>query len=148
FAERDLDREHMTPPRSNHIRLTSHPGGDRPTRFPLVWGAPSARERGPVVASIAVPSDRNAIVAHGGSYSVYRALAAAVGALSPDARTDLTDTSPVIDIGPHPQWRNPSAIVSLDPWGHRVAEDFKPEIDAGVDIRPTIAVTRARLTLP
>jgi GTP cyclohydrolase II len=38
--------------------------------------------------------------------------------------------------------------VSLDPWGHRITEDFRAEIDAGLDIRPTIAVTKARLTLP
>ncbi len=42
----------------------------------------------------------------------------------------------------------PTRIVSLDPWGHRVAEDFKTEIGEGVDIRPTIAITKARLTLP
>src|SRR4029077_19048655 len=38
-------------------------------------------------------------------------------------------------------------IVSLDPWGHRVHADFRAEIDEGLDIRPTIAVTRARLTI-
>jgi GTP cyclohydrolase II len=38
--------------------------------------------------------------------------------------------------------------VSLDPWGHLVTDAFKAEIDAGVDIRPTIAVTKARLSLP
>ena len=38
-------------------------------------------------------------------------------------------------------------IVSLDPWGHMVAEAFQPEIAEGIDIRPSIAVTRARLDL-
>ena len=38
-------------------------------------------------------------------------------------------------------------IVSLDPWGHLAAEAFATEIAAGVDIRPTIAVTKARLDL-
>jgi GTP cyclohydrolase II len=38
--------------------------------------------------------------------------------------------------------------VSLDPWGHRVAQDFATEIAEGLDIRPTIAVTKARLTIP
>jgi GTP cyclohydrolase II len=37
--------------------------------------------------------------------------------------------------------------VSLDPWGHLVAETFKTEIAEGLDVRPTIAVTRARLDL-
>ena len=64
------------------------------------------------------------------------------------ARPDLKDTHPVVEMGPHPQWTDPSRIVSLDPWGHRVAEDFRAEIESGLDIRPTIAVTRARLTLP
>ena len=53
-----------------------------------------------------------------------------------------------MDIGPHPQWSGKTRIVSIDPWGHRVAEDFRTEIEGGLDIRPTIAVTRARLTLP
>src|SRR5258708_39272726 len=39
-------------------------------------------------------------------------------------------------------------MVSLDPGGHLVAENFKAEIAEGMDIRPTIAVSRARLDLP
>jgi GTP cyclohydrolase II len=101
-----------------------------------------------VIASVVAGSDRNVIGAHGGAYSVYRALAVSSGALNPITRPDLTDTGPVIEIGPYPQWTDPARIVSLDPWGHRVAEDFRGEIESGVDIRPTIAVTRARLTLP
>jgi GTP cyclohydrolase II len=131
-----------------HIRLTSHGGGGKPHRFPIKWGAPTARERGPVLGSFAVGADRNVIGAHGGAYSVYRALAVSSGALDPGARPDLKDTSPVIDIGPHPQWAEAGKIVALDPWGHRVTEDFKEEIESRLDIRPTIAITRARLTLP
>src|SRR6187401_651350 len=135
--------------RGSHIRLTSHPGrGGVATRFPITWGAPSARARGPVVGTVNAGVDRNAIGAHGGSYALYRALAISSGALNPIARPDLTNTSPVVDIGPFPQWSEPSRIVSLDPWGHRIAEDFRPEIAEGVDIRPSIAVTKARLTLP
>jgi len=70
------------------------------------------------------------------------------GELDPVARPDLTDTEPVVQIGPHAQWADPKRIVSLDPWGHRAAADFRSEIEAGLDIRPTIAVTQARLTLP
>ena len=66
---------------------------------------------------------------------------------SPIARPDLTNTSPVVDIGPFPQWSEPGRIVSLDPWGHRIAEDFRQEIGEGVDIRPSIAITKARLTI-
>jgi GTP cyclohydrolase II len=134
---------------SGHIRLTSHAsGGCKPHPFPIVWGAPGARERGPLVGSMNAGAQRNVIGAHGGSYAVYRALAVSSGALDPVARADYTDTSPLIDIGPHPQWIDKHRIVSLDPWGHRVTSDFKDEIAAGLDLRPTIAITKARLTVP
>ena len=116
--------------------------------FPIVWGAADARARGPVIASITAASNRNVIGAHGGTYSIYRALAVSSGTLDPVARPDLKDTHPVVEMGPHPQWMGSDRIVSFDPWGHRVAEDFRAEIEGGLDIRPTIAITRARLTLP
>jgi GTP cyclohydrolase II len=100
-----------------------------------------------VIGTVTAGSDRNAIGAHGGAYALYRALAVSSGALNPIARPDLTNTAPVIDIDPHPQWSEPGRIVSLDPWGHRVHADFRAEIAEGLDIRPTIAVTRARLTI-
>jgi GTP cyclohydrolase II len=136
----------MSENRIGHIRLTSHPGAGAPSRFPIRWGAATARERGPVIATLS--ADRNAIGAHGGAYSVYRALAVSSGALNPAVRPDLTDTSPVVAFGPHPQWSDPHKIVSLDPWGAVVADAFKQELESGVDIRPTIAVTKARLSLP
>ena len=140
--------EPSTSPKTSHIRLTSHPGSGRAGRFPMTWGAPTALERGPVVATVNAGVDRNAIGAHGGSYSIYRALAISAGAMDPNARPDLHDTAPVCEIGPHPQWAEPGRIVSLDPWGHRVAGDFAEAIAEGADIRPSIAITRARLTLP
>jgi GTP cyclohydrolase II len=139
----------MTRKASSHIRLTSHgAGGGNPPRFPITWGAATARERGPVIASVTSAEDRNVIGAHGGAYSIYRALAVSSGALQPTARPELKDTHPIVPVGPHPAWLNPDRIVALDPWGHRVAEDFGAEIEAGLDIRPTIAVTKARLMLP
>ena len=131
--------------RTSHIRLTSHPG--RPSRFPLRWGAATPEERGPVIATVNAGADRNAIGAHGGSYSIYRALAISSGAMDPSARPDLHDTSPVCEIGPHSQWGDPNKIVSLDPWGHRLTCDFAEMIEEGVDVRPSIAITKARLTL-
>ena len=133
--------------RPSHIRLNSHPGAGTVSRFPINWGAPTAKERGPVIGTVNSGSDRNAIGAHGGAYSVYRALAVSSGAMSADNRPDLTNTSPTTPMGPFPQWTDASKIVSLDPWGARVAEDFADELRDGVDIRPTIAVTRARLQL-
>jgi GTP cyclohydrolase II len=88
------------------------------------------------------------IGAHGGAYSIYRALAVSSGTLDPNARPDLKDTGPVVEMGPHRQWVGQQTIVSLDPWGHRVAEDFGAEIEDGLDLRPTIAITKARLMLP
>lgn len=133
--------------RPDHIRLTSHPVPGGKPRFPIHWGAPSARERGPIIGTVSRPGDRNVIGTHGGSYSVYRALAVSSGALDPIRRPDLHNTHPAEDIGPFAQWAEEKRIVSLDPWGHRVADDFKNEITEGVDIRPSIAITKARLDL-
>jgi GTP cyclohydrolase II len=128
--------------------LTSHPSGDKPHKFPIDWGASTAQARGAVIASTTARGHRNVIGAHGGAYSIYRALAVSSGTLDPNARPDLKDTGPVIEIGPCDQWVGKNRIVSLDPWGHRVAADFGAEIESGFDIRPTIAVTKARLMLP
>ena len=38
--------------------------------------------------------------------------------------------------------------MSLDPWGHLVGGRVRAEIAEGSDIRPSIAITRARLDLP
>ena len=138
----------MSTNRESHIRLTSHPGRRTADQNPITWSAGDARARGPIIGTVTAPGERNAIGAHGGSYALYRALAVSAGALNPLARPDLTHTAPVVEIGPFPQWSEPCRIVSLDPWGHRVTEDFRQEIAEGLDIRPTIAVTKARLTLP
>ncbi|MGQ0632068.1 MAG: GTP cyclohydrolase II [Sporichthyaceae bacterium] len=132
-------------PRTTHIRLTSHPA---PGAVPsLVWGAADPRERGPVVGTTANRSHRNVIGTHSGSYGVYRALAVAAGTLVRGHRADLTDTAPTDATGPYAAWGNPHAIVSIDPWGARVAEVFAAELSAGFDIRPTIAVTQAHIHL-
>jgi GTP cyclohydrolase II len=131
-----------------HIRLTSHPGGTGGGAVPLHWGAASAAERGPVVASPAEPKHRNAIGSYSGSYAVYRALAVATRALAANHRPDLTDTAPAMRIGPWPQWGDPAKIVSLDPYGHLVGEAFAEQIRTGIDARPTIAITTAQVDLP
>ncbi len=131
---------------AGHIRLTSHSGGiDAPA---ITWGAATAAERGPVIGTTATRGHRNVVGTHSGSYSVYRALAVASGALSRDHRADLTNTAPSDPVGPYPQWSDPDAIVSLDPWGATVADVFAAEIAAGFDVRPTIAVTKAHVMLP
>ena len=133
---------------SAHIVLTSHPARKASSTGQVRWGAASAQERGPLVASVAHPASRNVIGTHAGAYSVYRALAVASGQLARDHRPDLTDTAPAEAIGPHPQWGDPAKIVSLDPWGHLVASAFEPQLATGVDIRPTIAITKAHINMP
>src|ERR1700752_308564 len=134
--------------RTDHIRITSHPAPGAKIDFPIHWGATPAHERGPVVGTVSCPQHRNVIGTHSGSYSIYRALAVSSGALDPIRRPDLTNTQPAATVGPFPQWTDPNRIVSLDPWGHLAAETFSKEINEGVDIRPSIAITRARLDLP
>ena len=133
--------------RTDHIRLTSHPEPGGKSRFPIHWGAASPHARGPIIGTVSQPQRRNVIGSHGGSYALYRALAVSAGALDPIRRPDLTNTHPAATIGPFPQWSEPGRIVSLDPWGHLVAAEFQAEIAAGEDIRPTVAITRARLDL-
>lgn len=136
-----------TTKRSSHIVLTSHPTGDqKPVR--INWGAKDSKSRGPVVATPAESGSRNSIGSYSGSYAVYRALAVAAGSLDPLHKPDLTNTAPAVPLGPFPQWSDPEKIVSIDPWGHLVEKEFAREIDQGIYVRPTIAVTRARLSVP
>lgn len=132
----------------SHIRLTSHPGQGLGRALPIRWGQPDAADRGPVIGSTSEPHQRNAIGAHSGSYGIYRALAVAAGRLDRRHRPDLTDTRPTRTIGPYPQWGDAERIVSIDPWGASVQYDFAPLIARGLDIRPTIAITEARIHLP
>ena len=131
---------------AGHIRLTSHSGGVGALK--IRWDAPTATERGPVIGTTTSRANRNVIGTHSGSYSVYRALAVASGALSREHKADLTNTAPTDVVGPYPQWSEPGKIVSLDPWGATVAEVFADELAAGHDMRPSIAVTKAHVLLP
>ena len=133
-------------PAPSHIRLTSHASGFG--ALPVHWGAATAAERGPIVGTTTKRAHRNVIGTHSGSYSVYRALAVAAGALKREHKADLTNTAPTDVIGPYPQWSEPGRIVAMDPWGATVATEFASELAAGYDIRPTIAVTQAHVILP
>lgn len=133
---------------SPHIRLTSHPRQSASRALPILWGHPDPAQRGPIIGSTSEPKQRNAIGAHSGSYGVYRALAVAAGRLDRKHRPDLTDTRPTRGIGPYPQWAEPDRIVSIDPWGASVQIDFAKQSATGLDIRPTIAITEARVHLP
>lgn len=129
-----------------HIRLTSHSA--HADGRAIQWGAATSAERGPIVGTVSSLSQRNVIGTHSGSYGVYRALAVAAGSLQRSHRADLTNTMPTDTLGPYPSWSDPRRIVSIDPYGAIVAEVFKAQIDAGYDIRPTIAITKAHIDLP
>lgn len=131
----------------SHIVLTSHPPKDG--KIPKIyWGAKTLEERGPLIASMADHANSNVIGAYAGAYSVYRAVAVATGELDPLHVPDLHNTTPPVKIGPHPQWFDPDKIVSLDPWGHLAGEAFDDLRQKGLDVRPTIAVTRAHINIP
>jgi len=70
-----------------------------------------------------------------------------MGSLSPTHKPDYTMTEPPVDFPPQPSWSDPEKIVAFDPWGHLVQTVFKAEMDAGIDIRPSIAVTKAHLKM-
>jgi GTP cyclohydrolase II len=131
-----------------HIKLTSHPDKYGPKPIPIVWGNIDPAVRGPVIATVTNYAQRNAIGTHSGSYSIYRALAVASGSLNPEHRADLTNTAPAEPLGPFPAWGNPKRIVSLDPFGHLVSTNFKSYLDAGYNINPTIAITKAHISIP
>jgi GTP cyclohydrolase II len=148
----ELEKEviNMANPRTpaNYIALTSHPGAPQLKPIPIHWGASDPQKRGPIIGTVSAPEKRNVIGTHGGSYSVYRALAIAAGALNPLHKADLTNTAPVETMGPFPAWHNAKKIVSLDPYGALVSTVFKNYLDQGFDILPTIAVTTAHISIP
>ncbi|KAK3100920.1 hypothetical protein LTR53_018760, partial [Teratosphaeriaceae sp. CCFEE 6253] len=133
------------------IVITTHPGQAGVDPLPMDWGNGDAARRGPVVVSRG-PSTfrrRNAIGAHGGSYSIYYALAVASQQLNTDHKPDYTNTEPAANLGPFPAWGDPHKIVAMDPFGHLAPWLYKDIIrDQNVEIRPTIAITRAHMKVP
>ncbi|KAK8004434.1 hypothetical protein PG989_004153 [Apiospora arundinis] len=136
---------------TSRIILTTYPKQIGIDPIPLNWGAADAKERGPVVVSRASSTigKRNAVGAHGGSYSIYFALALASKQLDINHMPDFTNTEPAANIGPFPQWGDKKKIVAMDPWGHLAPWLFADTIkNENVDIRPTIAITKAHMKLP
>ncbi len=131
-----------------HIVLTSHSQQLYKDTVKINWGAQTAQERGPVIATITDKGDRNAIGTHAGSYTVYRALSIAAGDFPANHKPDLHNTDPTTKIGPFPSWKIKNKMVSIDPWGGDVNRYFHSYLEKGVNIRPSIAVTQARLQIP
>ncbi|KAI9677572.1 MAG: hypothetical protein M1817_006526, partial [Caeruleum heppii] len=135
----------------SRIILTTYPGQSGINPISVNWGHRDPLSRGPVVVSRnqSTVRRRNAIGAHGGSYAIYHALAVASSEIKIDHMPDFTNTEPAVSIGPHPQWADIKKIVAMDPLGHLAPWIFKDMIrDEHVDIRPTIAVTKAHMKLP
>ncbi|EFR01143.1 GTP cyclohydrolase [Nannizzia gypsea CBS 118893] len=136
---------------TSRIILTTYPGQSGIDPIKMDWGNMDPKARGPVVVSRQYDTvrRRNAIGAHGGSYSIYHALAVASNNLDTEHRPDFTNTEPATKIGPFPQWGDKKKIVAMDPWGHLAPWLFEElRTDHQLDIRPTIAITRAHMKLP
>ncbi|KAF5574878.1 GTP cyclohydrolase II [Fusarium pseudocircinatum] len=157
---------------TSRIILTTYPKQIGINPLPMDWGNQDPVKRGPIVVSRAAstirrrngssPSEPSELsvtshfernhakqVVSGGSYSIYYALAVASNELNADHRPDFTNTEPAANIGPFPQWGDPKKIVAMDPWGHLAPWLFKDTIEKdNVDIRPTIAITKAHMKLP
>jgi len=112
---------------TSRIILTTYPKQIGIKPLPMEWGEPDPLKRGPVTVSrnSSTIRRRNAIGAHGGSYSIYYALAVASKELAADHVPDFTNTEPAVNIGPFPQWGDKKKIVAMDPWGHMVPWLFK-----------------------
>lgn len=154
--------------KTSKIILTSYPGQAGVDPLPMEWGDKDFSVRGPVVVSRHPNTIRRrngmflfhrvldliwltclAIGAHGGSYSIYHALAVASKDLDVNHKADFTNTEPAANIGPFPQWSDKKKIVAMDPLGHLAPWLFKDVMDKeDIEIRPTIAVTRAHMKLP
>ncbi|KAL8288808.1 hypothetical protein RB600_004309 [Gaeumannomyces tritici] len=133
---------------TSRIILTTYPKQIGINPIPMNWGAGDAAKRGPIVVSRSSSTIRRRN-AHGGGYAIYYALALASKELKTDHRPDFTNTEPAAEIGPFPQWGDPKKIVAMDPWGHLAPFLFKDVIaNENVDIRPTIAITKAHMKLP
>ncbi|KAH7490725.1 Uracil-regulated protein 1 [Fusarium oxysporum f. sp. matthiolae] len=134
---------------TSRIILTTYPKQIGINPLPMDWGNQDPVKRGPIVVSRAASTIRRRNVVSGGSYSIYYALAVASNELNADHRPDFTNTEPAANIGPFPQWGDPKKIVAMDPWGHLAPWLFKDTIEKdNVDIRPTIAITKAHMKLP
>ncbi|KAI2608331.1 putative GTP cyclohydrolase II [Hypoxylon fragiforme] len=133
---------------TSRIILTTYPKQIGINPISLNWGASDAISRGPVVVSRSSSTIRRRN-AHGGSYSIYFALAVASKQLNVNHRPDFTNTEPAANIGPFPQWGDKKKIVAMDPWGHLAPWLFSDTVEKeNVDIRPTIAITKAHMKLP
>lgn len=116
-------------------------------KFPIQWGEIDPNIRGPIVADESAVGLRNIIGSHVGYLCTYRGLAFAKGLYDPNKTCNLSNTEPSDVIGPFSTWCG-NSIVSLDPFGASVVLDFSNLIKDGINLRPTISITRGKLCIP
>ncbi|QLL31920.1 hypothetical protein HG536_0C00870 [Torulaspora globosa] len=128
--------------------LTTYPEDSSP--IPLKWGDSSPESRGPIVASRYRDglSKHNAIGAHSGSYCVYHALAVGSNQLNPEHVADYTNSQPAFSVPEQKEWYNDEDIVAMDAFGHLAPLLFgDTSVRENVEIKPTIAITKAHMQL-
>lgn len=76
---------------------------------------------------------------------MYTALTIAAGGLPPGFRPSFENTEPTFDFPQQAAWSDTSKIVAMDPFGHDIVRHFQRHLNDGLDVRPTIAVTRANM---
>ncbi|CDK29763.1 unnamed protein product [Kuraishia capsulata CBS 1993] len=128
------------------VPLTTYSNDPKMDPVPVNWGSADPAVRGPIIATKRGNGlcCHNAIGAHAGPYSIYRALAVASKQLDPDHVPDYTNAEPPVNFPQQPQWSDPSKIVAMDPFGHLAPWLFA---DSDVEVRPTISITKAHLQL-
>ncbi|KAK2612935.1 hypothetical protein QQS21_001046 [Conoideocrella luteorostrata] len=103
---------------TSRIVLTTYPKQIGIDPLAMDWGNPDPLKRGPVV-------------------------------VSRSSSTIRRRNEPAAQIGPFPHWGDPRKIVAMDPWGHLTPWIFKDLLNREhVDLRPTIAITKAHMRLP
>lgn len=132
------------------IQLTTYTEDPEVKPIPLAWGHSNPLSRGPITPSRYGNGmyKHNAIGAHAGPYSIYHALAVGSKQLKLNHKADYTNAQPPVDFPQQPQWSGLEKIVAMDPFGHLAPWLFSDVSEKeGVEIRPTISITKANLQL-
>lgn len=130
------------------VVLTTYPEDSSP--IAMKWGESAPEARGPIVATRYGDglSKHNAIGAHSGSYCVYHALAVGSNQLKADHVADYTNAQPAFSVPEQKEWYNEEDIVAMDAFGHLTPLLFSDISEKeNVEIRPTIAITKAHMQL-
>lgn len=133
------------------IRLTTYTTDPDIDPIKMDWYNADPQKRGPVVCSKFRNgmTKHNAIGAHSGPYSVYHALSIASRRVDSKHVADYSDSQPPFKFPEVPEWSEPGKIVSLDPFGHMTPWLYGDvEKKANVEVRPSMAITKAVLSIP